>query len=164
MSPDTKVTLPVVSNIKEAQQWAQDFKAILTVGPQQREVDWGHPNHKIFTFGDTTSGLNAPKIKDIEQAILWGTEQEDLLIHCHAGMSRSTSTAWGISIARGADPLDSFLALKEAQPNDMWSTAREEVPRDFIPNKLIVKYLEEILNITGLEEIRHTHSTKGWNY
>jgi hypothetical protein len=80
-------------------------------------------------------------------------------------MSRSTSTAWGISIARGADPLDSFLTLKEAQPNDYWTTARESVARDFIPNKLIVKYLEQILGIDGLEEIRQKHSTtRGWNY
>lgn len=164
MTLHTEVILPVVSNISEAAEWAQDFKAILTVGPQQREVNWGHSNHKVFTFGDTTGGANAPKLKDIEEAILWGTGQEDLLVHCHAGMSRSTSTAWGISMARGADPLDSFLALKEAQPNDRWATARESVPRDFIPNKLIVKYLEEILGIPGLEEIRHTHSTKGWIY
>jgi hypothetical protein len=104
------------------------------------------------------------KLEEIEKAILWGTMQEDLLVHCHAGMSRSTSPAWGISIARGADPLVSFMALKDAQPIDRWFTSREQVPRDFIPNKLIVKHLEEILGITGLEEIRHTHSTKGWIY
>ena len=164
MSLQSKVTLPVVSNIKEAEEWANEFKAILTVGPQEREVRWGHSNHKIFTFGDTTGGAGAPKLKEIEDAVMWGAEQEDLLVHCHAGMSRSTSTAWGISIVRGADPIDSFMALKDAQPNDRWVTSREEVPRDFIPNKLIVKHLEKILGITGLEEIRHTHSTKGWNY
>jgi predicted protein tyrosine phosphatase len=164
MSLHTEIILPVVSNIREAQDWANDFKAILTVGPEERDVRWGHKNHKVFTFGDTTGGHSAPKLEDIEQAITWGATQEDLLVHCHAGMSRSTSTAWGISILRGVDPLEAFLLLKKAQPNDYWRTARETVARDFIPNRLIVSHLEKILGITGLEEIRKEHSTRGWNY
>lgn len=158
------ILLPVVSSIEEAKQWAQDFKSILTVGPQENEVNWGHKNHRVFTFGDTTVGHSAPTVHVIEEAIMWGKDQDDLLVHCHAGMSRSTSTAWGISMARGADPLESFLSLKKAQPNDFWRTAKESTPRTFIPNRLIVKHLETILGIKGLEEIRHEHSTKGWNY
>ena len=105
------ITLPVISNIEEARKWNKDFKSILTVGPSPSEVQWNHQNHRIFEFGDTTNGPYAPKIKDIRDAVMWGAEQEDLLVHCHAGMSRSTATAWGISIARGADPLDSFISL-----------------------------------------------------
>jgi hypothetical protein len=153
----TPITLPVVSNLREAQDWNKDFKSILTVGPSAREVDWKHPNHRIFEFGDTTGGPRAPKLADIEQAVFWGAEQEDLLVHCHAGMSRSTSTAWGISIARGADPLDSFLALKEAHPVDgHWGK------RDFIPNRLIVKHLMEIFDNKDLEIIRKKHTQDGW--
>ncbi len=151
------ITLPVVSNIEEAKNWNKKFKSVLTVGPKKLEVDWGHPNHRIFEFGDTTGGLNAPKIEEIKEAVFWGAEQDDLLVHCHAGMSRSTSTAWGISIARGADPLDSFLALKEAHPMD--SRSRK---RDFIPNRLIVKHLMEIFDNQDLELIRKEHSHDGW--
>lgn len=151
------ITLPVVSNIDEAKDWNKKFKSILTVGPKKSEVDWGHPNHRVFEFGDTTGGPNAPKIEEIKEAIFWGAEQEDLLVHCHAGMSRSTSTAWGISIARGADPLDSFLSLKEAHPTD-----GQLGKRDFIPNRLIVKYLMEIFDNKDLELIRKQHSHQGW--
>lgn len=158
MSPNTDITLPVVSNIYEAEIWANDFASVLTVGPEKNEVDWGHKNHKVFTFGDTTGGKYAPKISDVEEAIYWGAEQEDLLVHCHAGMSRSTSTAWGISILKGADPLDSFLILKDAQPEESYGF------REFIPNGLIVKYLEKILSIDNLLEIRQQHMTQGWNY
>jgi hypothetical protein len=159
------IELPVVANIEEAEQWALDFESILTVGPRASEVKWGHPNHKVFTFGDTTFGAGAPTISAIEKAVEWGQEQNDLLVHCHAGMSRSTSTAWGISIARGADPLESFLALKDAQPLDGYyysATKRDERPREFIPNRLIVTHLEVILGVTGLLEIRNEHMTKGF--
>jgi hypothetical protein len=75
-------------------------------------------------------------------------------------MSRSTATAWGISIARGADPLDSFLALKEAQPQSEYRGGRG---REFIPNNLIVKHLEKFFNIKGLLDIRKEHATSsGW--
>jgi predicted protein tyrosine phosphatase len=109
-------------------------------------------------------GVNAPSLQQVKEAIEWGAEQEDLLVHCHAGLSRSTSTAWGISMLRGADPLDSFLALKNAQPNEVITAKGHHVPRDFIPNRLIVKHLEKILNIDGLENIRKQYSTKGWTY
>lgn len=155
--PTTSIILPVVSNLAEAREWNKDFKSVLTVGPTAREVNWNHPNHRIFEFGDTTRGPGAPKLEEIEEAVRWGAEQDDLLVHCHAGMSRSTSTAWGISIARGADPLDSFLALKEAHPIDgHWGK------RDFIPNPLIVKHLMKIFNLDDLEDIRRKHSMNGW--
>lgn len=156
---ETDVILPVVGSLEEAAQWATDFESILTVGPQKREVNWGHGNHMVFTFGDSTGGNNAPKLSDIEKAVMWGAEQDDLLVHCHAGMSRSTSTAWGISIMRGADPLDSFIALKNAQPIDTFLGHNSQ--RDFIPNPLIVKHLEKILNISYLSDIRREHSTVG---
>ena len=150
------ITLPVISNIEEARKWNKDFKSILTVGPSPSEVQWNHPNHRVFEFGDTTSGPNAPKIEDIRDAVMWGAEQEDLLVHCHAGMSRSTATAWGISIARGADPLDSFVSLKKAHPKERYGN------RSFIPNALIVKHLMEIFDLNDLEDIRREHKVSGW--
>ena len=150
------ITLPVISNIEEARKWNKDFKSILTVGPSPSEVQWNHQNHRIFEFGDTTSGPYAPKIEDIRDAVMWGAEQEDLLVHCHAGMSRSTATAWGISIARGADHLDSFISLKKAHPKERYGT------RSFIPNTLIVKHLMEIFDLNDLEDITREHKVSGW--
>lgn len=156
------IELPVVANIDEAEQWAKDFQAILTVGPSKSETHWGHPNHKVWEFADTSIGMRAPKYEDIVDAVKWGAEQEDLLVHCHAGMSRSTSTAWGISIARGADPEKAFLALKEAQPEEYYYGSRKPRGREFIPNRLIVKHLCKMFDLPSLEEIRLIHSTKGW--
>lgn len=154
------IELPVVRNLQESRELASMFAAILTVGPEEREVRWKHDNHKVLVFGDTTSGHGAPTFEQIAEAVEWGKDQNDLLVHCHAGMSRSTATAWGISIARGADPLDSFLALKEAQPQSEYRGGRG---REFIPNNLIVKHLEKFFNLKGLVDIRKEHATSsGW--
>jgi len=156
--------LPVVCNIQEAKNWAKDFGAILTVGPNKNEVRLKHNNHAIFTFSDTTFGANAPTLEVIEQAIDWGQDKEDLLVHCHAGISRSTSTAWGISIARGADPLESFLTLRDAQPlEDFEYGFQNSVRRPFAPNRLIVSFLEDIFALDGLLEIRNEYMSDGWN-
>lgn len=163
----TLIDLPVVANIDEAEQWALDFKSILTAGPLKSEVDWGHPNHKVYEFADSIRGDRAPKIDMVEEAIFWGADQEDLMVHCHAGMSRSTAISWGISIVRGADPLEAFLALREAQPTEgtrMFKSGRVAQKRDFIPNRLIVNHLDKIFR-TGQEllaiRLEHAHSNWG---
>lgn len=161
----TLIDLPVVANIDEAKAWADQFKSILTAGPSEKEVrHWGHPNHRVFEFRDITQGYGAPTIEQVEAAIDWGVEQEDLLVHCHAGMSRSTSLAWGISIANGVDPLEAFLALREAQPTEgLWGSTKQATKRDFIPNRLIVTYLDKIFG-TGQEllAIRLEHQHANW--
>lgn len=157
------IELPVICNIEEAEKWAKDFKSILTVGPRKEEVKWGHKDHAVFTFSDTTLGSGAPTLDAVETALDWAQDREDLLVHCHAGISRSTSMAWGISIARGADPLEAFLTLKQAQPQEPhWYSSNKTIQRAFAPNRLIVQHLEKILGINGLISIRQEHLTDGW--
>ena len=141
----TNVTLPVIGNIKEAEHWKDEFSAIITAGPLASEVNWNHPQHLVVEFGDTTIGNRAPTLKQIEQMVNWGMDKDDLLVHCHAGMSRSTSTAWGIAIARGVDPEDAFITLRDEQPvEEYWG---RDSKRDFIPNRLIVKHLEKMFKL-----------------
>lgn len=142
----TEVSLPVISNIQEAEDWANEFSAIITAGPSANQVQWNHPNHLVVEFNDTTIGRNAPTYEQVKQMIEWGTDKDDLLVHCHAGMSRSTSTAWGIAIARGVDPEDAFITLRDSQPVDAGSFTRDGF-RSFIPNKLIVQHLERLFKL-----------------
>jgi hypothetical protein len=144
------IEIPTVRDIDEAEFLCHEFGAVLTAGPDAKEVQWGHPNHRVWTFDDTTDMLRGPGYRTVAEMVEWGAQQEDLLVHCHAGMSRSTATAWGISIARGADPLDSLVALIEAHPREPFRDER----RAFGPNALIVTYLERILGDNNLLEIR----------
>lgn len=143
------IELPTVRDIDEAEFLCHEFGAVLTAGPDAREVKWKHPNHRVWTFDDTTDMLRGPNYKTVAEMVEWGAKQEDLLVHCHAGMSRSTATAWGVSIARGADPLDSIVALLDAHPREPFSNQR----RLFIPNTLIITYLERILGDNNLMDI-----------
>jgi hypothetical protein len=151
----TDVTLPVIGNIQEAEDWVNQFSAIITAGPSASEVQWGHPNHLVVEFNDTTVGRNAPTSEHVKQMIDWGVDREDILVHCHAGMSRSTSTAWGIAIARGVEPEDAFITLRDSQPPDSRGFTRDGF-RPFIPNSLVVKHLERLFGL-DLLHILYTH-------
>jgi hypothetical protein len=151
----TDVTLPIIGNIREAEDWATEFSSIITAGPSATEVQWNHPSHLVVEFNDTTVGRNAPTYDQVKRMVDWGVDKDDLLVHCHAGMSRSTSTAWGIAIARGVEPEDAFITLRDSQPPDSGSYTRDGL-RLFIPNTLIVKHLERMFGL-DLLHILYTH-------
>ena len=145
----TTITLPVtVRNIKEARIQCKDYKSVLTAGPEHYEVsDFGHDDHKIVSFDDTISVLQGgPTIKDVQEMIEWGCERDNILVHCHAGMSRSTATAWGICIGHGLDPRQSIETLSANHPVETVNNGFEFVTdkRAFIPNDLIVMHIEKL--------------------
>jgi predicted protein tyrosine phosphatase len=142
----TTITLPVtVRNIREAKHLCHSYKSVLTVGPEHIEVDdFFHPDHRVIPFRDTTStAMGGPTIKKVEEALNWGKKRDNILVHCHAGISRSTATAWGISIAHGHDPEDALHALIDAHPIT-YEYDGTPTRRTFAPNGLIVKHLETI--------------------
>lgn len=146
-----QITLPTIVNIREAEILCHDFPAVITAGPSKYEVKWKHQNHFVRTFDDTIykSSMDAPRIEDVKSMLDFAAQNDgDILIHCHAGMSRSTATAWGVAIQRGADPFEAYEALKAAHP----------AGRMFWPNDLMVEHLETIFNISGLVEYNdHNH-------
>lgn len=156
--------LPTVMNLKEAQLNCRDFDAVITAGPSKREVgNFGHPIHKVVEFHDTMFENNGgPSYENVAELIEFGVGVPKLLVHCHAGISRSTATAWGIAIANGQDPLDAFLELQRNHPNES-SVFGHGFKRTFAPNILIVKHLDKYFNLgTTLLEIRQKHTEGGW--
>jgi hypothetical protein len=143
------VALPTIRSIEETELICSQFGAVLTAGPSARECRWNHPNHRVWTFEDSC-GARGPRLVHVEEMLQFGVDQEDLLVHCHAGISRSTATAWGIAIARGADPAEAFEALKAAQPLDTYDQGK----RLFCPNRLLVEHVQEVLGRKDLLEIR----------
>ena len=106
LTPQTSVSsnlLPTIVNLEEARERCHEFGSVITAGPSLREVrEFMHPNHKVVEFDDVTSrhfGYVPPTYDQVEEMIRWGEGRADLLVHCHAGMSRSTATAWEIGRA-----------------------------------------------------------------
>lgn len=155
-STTIEVTLPRVVNLREASILAPEYPAIITAGPSLREVDWGHSNHHVETFSDTTWGIGKPTIEAVERMLDFASGTDEILVHCHAGMSRSTSTAWGILMDRGVDPFLAFEALKSAHPAES-----RGYKRAFIPNTLIVKHLESLFGYEGLVQYANHHEFHG---
>ncbi|MEY4401853.1 MAG: Dual specificity phosphatase, catalytic domain [Actinomycetota bacterium] len=150
--------IPTIVNLEEAREMCHQFGSVITAGPSLREVlDFAHPDHKVVEFDDVTShhfGYVPPTFDQVEEMVRWGEGRTNLLVHCHAGMSRSTATAWGIAIANGFDAQEAFDLLKGNHPVQTHYVQRggKQVmelrdPRPFIPNRLIVKHLETLFNM-----------------
>lgn len=144
------IEIPTVRNLNEAALVGDQFGAVLTAGPGLSEVQFGHDNHRTWTFEDTNDPDLGPQLSQVEELVFWGATQVDLLIHCHAGMSRSTAAAWGVAIARGLDAHDSLVALRAAHP---WEQPGRQ-QRWFCPNRLFVEHLQTVFADDSLLAIR----------
>jgi len=164
-TPLKTLEMPTVRSLKESAIICKDFDAVLTVGPSPVEVKkFNHPNHKIVSFADTASPHypDSPKLSQILDAVTWGIGQSNLLVHCHAGISRSTATAWGIAIGNGVHPEQAIKMLCEAHPNDLslWSNKGDKRP--FAPNLLIVEHLQTIFGFKNNELKTIVHKYSSW--
>lgn len=147
--PLNGIEVPTVRNIAEVRLIGDLFGAVLTAGPDQCEVNFGFDNHRVWTFEDSVSLTGGPQLHQVEEMVFWGATQTDLLVHCHAGMSRSTATAWGVCIARGLDPYESLVALLKSQP---WDVPGSE-QRHFCPNRQLVEHLQDVFADNSLSVI-----------
>jgi len=150
--------LPTVRNLDEARSICHEFSSVLTVGPDLSEVAvFAHPDHKIVTFDDITMSFGryrAAPFEQVKHIVEWGAGRSNLLVHCHAGMSRSTSSAWGIAIANGFDPQAAYDLLYQNHPVEHYHSVRiaddpttVAAKRAFIPNELVLTHLEELFGL-----------------
>lgn len=85
---------------------------------------------------------DAPKKKDIEHILqifeefALFSEEKRVLVHCRAGISRSTAVAIGLLINRGWEIPQAFMQINIQRPM-MW------------PNDLILKHFDDIMSLDG---------------
>jgi len=149
-------SIPTVRSLVEAEKECFDYDAVLTAGPNKYEVAFGHPVHKIVEFRDSTHiSSGGPTMDDVLEMLDFGINVPKLLVHCHAGISRSTAMAWGIAIGNGVDAEEAIFSLKKAQPtNKLGFVLRPHNQRPFSPNGLIVHHLQEIFNFKKHELLK----------
>lgn len=148
------ILMPTVRNLQESREICHNFSSVLTAGPSLSEVkDFKHPDHKVVTFDDITNASwgHAPTFANVREMVSWGHGRENLLVHCHAGISRSTATAWGIAISNGFNEEEAFRTLRDNHPmtsNRSWWGGKHGdtvlYKRTFSPNELIVEHLETL--------------------
>jgi predicted protein tyrosine phosphatase len=88
-----------------------------------------------------SAGLIAPDAAMVEQALAFGRSWDPaapMLVHCWAGISRSTASAFAIACARDpdADELEIALTMRRASPSAF-------------PNRRIVALADDILGRQG---------------
>jgi predicted protein tyrosine phosphatase len=100
------------------------------------------PHHFIARFHDVeaeSEGFVAPSEKVLAAALEHAAglgEDERLLIHCHAGKSRSPAMALGVMVGAGASPAEALEKVKSLRPF-------------VIPNRLMVRILDGLLGQRG---------------
>jgi predicted protein tyrosine phosphatase len=99
-------------------------------------------HHFISRFHDLevdTPGYSAPTPDVLASAVehsLGLNDNDRLLIHCHAGKSRSPAMALGVLIAAGLGPDEALTKVRKLRPF-------------IIPNRMMVRFLDEILEQRG---------------
>lgn len=111
-----------------------------------------HPRALRLAFDDTSSdwqSYKAPTAEDVEAALRFGStvrDDEALLIHCAAGISRSAGLALGVLCLRLRDPYDATCALDDAMRETTKLGLRDD---EHYPNARIVFLLDRRFNYRG---------------
>jgi hypothetical protein len=148
-----QMILPTVRNLRESAHLHRSFPAVVTAGPHFDEVKWGHQNHYVEVFDDVTWGSRAPSSTSVKRILNFTkSNRGKILIHCHAGVSRSTATAIGVALQRGFKPEDAVFGLLEIHPTN----------RPFAPNERIMEVLADLFDAPELPALADQAFNTGW--
>lgn len=106
-------------------------------------------NHLLLTFHDIESvedGFVAPTREDIRKVIEFAKdlpEEADLLVHCWAGISRSTAVAIGIACMHDRTPAEALQHIRDIREPTLKKGYM------VLPNRRIVGFFDEELGLNG---------------
>lgn len=144
------IPVPRIRNLRESAILCFDYEAVLTAGPLTHEVNWGHPNHTVLEFDDTVDPFpDAPQMNHIEKIAEFSRQHNSStpLIHCHAGMSRSTAAGIIYLLANDVDAELAVSALADIHPDK----------RTFSPNVQMISLAAQFFSIPELPELTEPH-------
>lgn len=132
-------------NLIAREEWPT--KAVSLLDPPRRD-NWLQPSatHHIEYFDDIAVVMRAdhnytlPSREAIARVLEFTkniTKQDKVLIHCHAGISRSTAMAIGVLVQHGVDPERAIKYVEEIRPQ-------------LFPNSLVMQHIDDELGLNGV--------------
>lgn len=136
-----------ISGFTWAKRHKRHFPAVITIEDPRnlhglRFHRTPHPAHLVLRFVDLDDPLPEPfshhpfyqlaTVAQINHALSFACEHEDLLIHCQAGIARSTAVALGVLMQRLNDEDKAFAALRDIRPEAM-------------PNRHVLRVVDQLL-------------------
>ena len=134
-----------ISGIYEASRWVANGWATHCVSMVDPDVDptFSCKNHLILKMHDVETQLRSewvlPNESHIDQILEFTKDLSDtdnLLVHCHQGISRSTSAAIGILLQHGMDAESAYRYV-------------ESIRDILLPNGLITQMLDDRFGLDG---------------
>ena len=138
-----------VRNLNEARQLCGEFDAVISVVGSSDCLKFTHPNHHREYFDDICDELDwgrEPRQEHIERIIHFVRslpKNSRILVHCHAGISRSTATGMGVLMALGWNETEAQEHIITHHPDD----------RPLWPNALILRHFDALLGSRLAETI-----------
>ncbi len=136
-----------VSNLEDADElcntWAT--KCVSLLGPEYKDLYKTTPTRLVVYFDDVDfypkpgSRWIAPHPNQIKEVLEFCKSLDDsdkLLVHCKAGISRSTAMLIGILCLHKVTPAKALTAVRQVRP-ELW------------PNKLMIQFCDDILNLNS---------------
>jgi hypothetical protein len=140
-----------VCNIREASKLAPHYEHVATVGPGRSELGFTHSSHIVETFDDSVDETG-PTLQQVRNIMDWYRNLPDdgsVLVHCHAGVSRSTGCAVGFHLVDGASPWEAVLAVAGQQPFDFGGDRRPCWPNGLVMDFLGLLFGVDVRGVVG---------------
>jgi len=130
-----------VRNRQEAVEMHPKFDAVISVVSHAGDAAFAHPNHHREFFddiSDPTDWGREPRREQIQRIIEFVRSQPEnsrFLVHCQAGISRSTATALGVLATLGWSEEEALEFLVATHP----------AGRPFWPNSRVLAHFDTLL-------------------
>lgn len=130
-----------VCGIGESRHWFQHYSKIIgLVNPEAKVAQ--DPKYHVEYFHDVMEPIDGwvhPTIEHMERVLEFSktiTKDDKLLVHCNAGVSRSTATAIMVCMDHGLTADEAFRKVYEVRPH-------------MNPNSLLLTFADELLGCDG---------------
>lgn len=143
----------------------EDFDFVVSIFDTDMNPTFTHSDpskHIICHFEDTehpTDDVWMTMNREVRTILSWVSRIPDdakVLVHCHAGVSRSSAVAWLMLIQRGVDPMEAFQSIFKKRPCIWPNTVVMGIGASFM--KMDPDFMKMVARIEGEVSLRRSDS------